>query len=141
MMAPAWGGKGGEEREGGRGSRNVFCKEMFDDKENLVYFSVLAWEGGRESCDFCGKKKGLYDMYGYERVFLICWKKKRKRKTKMKKKNRPTHETERSLSLIIKKNTLIHLSLSCYKTKISIMIIINSTFSPLPNNTNNNNHP
>lgn len=35
---PAWGGKGGEEREreGGRGSRNVFCKEIFDDRKNFV---------------------------------------------------------------------------------------------------------
>lgn len=39
-------------------------------------------------------------MYGYERGFLICW--KRKRKTIMKKKNRQTHETETEESLIIK---------------------------------------
>lgn len=79
---PVWGGKGVREREGGRENRNVFCKECLMIKRTLCNF--LCWLGslGRESCDFCGKKKGLYDMYGYERVFLICWKKKGKGKPK-----------------------------------------------------------
>lgn len=57
-------------------------------------------------------------MYGYERVFLICWK-KRKRKPIMKRMNRPTHETETTSSIITKNNPHSSISLLCYKTKES----------------------
>lgn len=59
------------------------------------------------------------------------------RKTKMKKTNGPTHETGTKFILNNKENKPhSSISLLCYKTKISIMIIINSTFSPLSNNNN-----
>lgn len=77
-------------------------------------------------------------MYGYERVCNML--EKRKRKTKMKKKKSINTCRQRKKFIFDNKEktpSSIYLSLSCYKTKISIMIIINSTFSPLPNNNNN----
>lgn len=64
--------------------------------------------------------------------------KQNKRKSKMKKKNRPTHADRKKFILDNKEKTLssIHLSLLLQNKKISIMIIINSTFSPLSNNDN-----
>lgn len=92
-----WGGRG---REGERESMDVFCKECLMTKRTLCNF--LCWVGSLGGKVVMSvKNERLYDMYGYERVFLICWK-KRKRKTIMKRKNRPTHETVTKSSIITK---------------------------------------
>lgn len=72
---------GRRERERERESRNVFCRECLMTKRTRCNF--LCWLGRLgERVVMSVKKKRLYDMYGYERVFLICWKKKGKGKPK-----------------------------------------------------------
>lgn len=59
MMALPGGRRvGRREREGGRESRNVFCKEMFDDKKELcVIFEAGLGGRERERCNVCEKER------------------------------------------------------------------------------------
>lgn len=79
---PCLRGKGLGRRERGREREGVgmfFVKECLMTKGTRCNF--LCWLGSLgENVVMSVKKKRLYDMYGYERVFLICWRKKGKGK-------------------------------------------------------------